>query len=78
MVLHPACVCEPLKRFSILSLGLVPIEDPGASVFENGLCLQSLTIIPGLLMGHLFDLAHKAVHRSVLRPHWYGPEQRYQ
>ena len=74
---HPACVCGPPKRFSILFPGLVLIEDPGAGVFENDLCLQSLTIIPGLLTGRLFDLERKAAHRSALRPHWYGPEQRY-
>ena len=76
MELHPAYVCGPLKHFSIQFLGLVLSEDPEASILANDLCLQSSTVKPGLLMRRLFDLAHKAAHRSVLRPHWYGPERR--
>ena len=73
MECHPACVCGPLKRFSTPFPGLVLIEDPEVSVFEDDLCLQLLTVIQGLLMGHLFGFAHKAVHHLVLRPHWYDP-----
>ena len=75
MELHPACACGPPKRSSMLFPGLVLVEDPGAGEFENDLCVQSLTITPGLLMGRLFDLVHRAAHRLVLR-HWYGPGRR--
>jgi hypothetical protein len=35
-----------------------------------------LTIILGLLMGHLFDLAYRAARHLVLQLRWYGPGQR--